>query len=84
MQSGAFTVHKASTEEAFAQVRSRAEFELKCSKEQIELVVLGVRSDLYNNNYPNQIGATGCGHKAVYVESRSGWVMNTETENAAR
>jgi len=79
MQSGAFTVHKSSTEQAFEQVRSRAEFELKCTKPQIELVVLGVRSDLYNNNYPNQIGATGCGHKAVYVETNSGWVMNTET-----
>ena len=80
MQSGGFTVHKSSTEEAFTQVKSRAEFELKCLKDQIELVVLGVRSDLYKNNYPNQIGATGCGHKAVYVESRSGgWVMNTET-----
>jgi hypothetical protein len=79
MQSGAFTVHKGSTEEAFAQVRSRAEFELKCAKDRIDLVVLGVRSDLYNNNYPNQIGATGCGHKAVYVETHAGWVMNTET-----
>jgi hypothetical protein len=79
MQSGAFTVHKASTEDAFTQVRSRAEFELKCAKDQIALVVLGVRSDLYSNNYPNQIGATGCGHKAVYVETPAGWVMNTET-----
>ena len=29
MQSGAFTVHKSSTEEALTQVRSRAELELK-------------------------------------------------------
>lgn len=85
MQSGAFTVHKSSTEQAFAEVRSRAEFEMKCSKDKIALVVLAVRSDLYNNNYPTQIGATGCDQTAVYVETRaSGWVMNTTGGAQAR
>ena len=80
VQSGAFKVHKGTFEDDSAKVRERATFEMDCPKDQIELVVLDVSTDLYNNNYPKQIGATGCGKKAIYVRTgSSGWVMNTES-----
>jgi len=83
VQSGAFKVHKASLEDASAKVTERAVFELECPKEKLELVVLGATSpDIYGNQYPNQIGVTGCDHKAIYVQTNaSGWVMNTESSN---
>jgi hypothetical protein len=28
-------------------------------------------------NIPDQIGVTGCGHRATYIASASGWVDNT-------
>lgn len=75
LQSGGFTVDQSSTEHAFEVVKNRASFELECPKDKIELTVLNVEGIPAR---AVQIGVSGCGHKAVYVSSYSGWVMNSE------
>ena len=81
IQSGEFSLEKEDTESSFSAVRARAEFETGCPKDQIELVVL----DSSKNFVPavaTQIGATGCGHKNVYVRSRSGWVLDSASRKS--
>jgi hypothetical protein len=75
IQSGGFTVREGFTEDAFEKVKGRATFDLDCPKEKLELVVLGTGLAL-GGDVPTQIGASGCGHKAVYVMTPSGWLMN--------
>ena len=75
LQSGGFTVDKSSTEHAFEVVKNRASFELECPKDKIEVTVLNAEGTPAR---ATQIGVLGCGHKAVYVASYSGWVMNSE------
>jgi len=78
MESGGFTVNKDPTERAFDEIRPRAAFELRCDQSEIRLVVLGV-----DGMDPAQIGASGCGHRVVYVTTpSSGWVMNTESSRS--
>jgi hypothetical protein len=82
MQSGGFKVFKGETEDAFENVRNRASFELQCPKEKLELVVLNIMgggdpNPSFGGRDPSQIGATGCGHRAVYLWTNEGWVMNT-------
>ena len=77
IQSGGFTVNQAQTERAFREVRNRAAFELACPPEQLQTVVLNVWG---NSDWPNQVGAAGCGKRAVYVMAPSGgWLLNNET-----
>src|SRR4051812_28677873 len=48
------------------QLRSRAEFDLQCPMDQLSLVSLG----------ENSKGVIGCGKRATYVLTPSGWIMN--------
>ena|ERR1700733_8447535 len=77
MQNGGFTVNQGMTLEAFEAVKGRASFELDCPKDKIDVVVLAAQGVV-----PEQIGATGCGHKVVYVATPSGWVVNTQSDKA--
>ena len=82
MQSGGFKVFKGETEDAFENVRNRASFELQCPKEKLELVVLNVigggdPNPSFGGRESQPDGATGCGHRAVYLWTNEGWVMNT-------
>ncbi len=75
---GAYKLDKELWERAQTEVRERASFELKCPKEQLHLTVLAVQlpSDT-SLNAAKQVGVDGCGHRLVYVVSRSGWVLNS-------
>jgi hypothetical protein len=78
VQSGGFKLNKDEVEQSFEAVKNRASFEFECPKDKLELVVLNALSSPMGDQVM-QIGATGCGHKAVYVRSVGGWVMNTES-----
>jgi hypothetical protein len=78
MASGGFTVNQAVTLHAFENVKRRASFEMGCPSEQLTVVVLEARGRGYAPE-PDQIGVSGCSRKAVYVSTRAGWVMNTQT-----
>ena len=80
IQVDGFTLVKAAVDKDFAAVTNRASFEFPCPKEQLRLVVLNVLP--YNNVFANQIGVSGCGRKAVYVQTFQGWVMNNETDSS--
>ena len=58
-------------------IRERASFDLSCPAEQLELRVLDV-----SGNFARQVGVTGCGQQAVYVDPQqtSMWVMNSAAE----
>jgi hypothetical protein len=58
-------------------VPTRAEFDLKCPKDQLQLKLLAVDDRLY---YATQIGVTGCGQSVVYVDTGSGWVANAMSD----
>lgn len=69
-------------------LRRRAAFDMGCSETEIELVPLQTRGDARHvpreeqyGNHLNvlQYGASGCGRRAVYVNSSSGWVLNAES-----
>jgi hypothetical protein len=82
---GGFFLEKSDAEWAFDQVRNRATFELHCPREKIELVVLnslsGLRGTKRNPTSAQQIGASGCEQRAVYVASHSGWVLDSTATN---
>ncbi len=75
--SGGFMVDKESVDRAFEDIRSRASFEMDCPGAQLQFTVLFLA---YGTSFPEQIGASGCNKKAVYVRIPSGWVMNTQSE----
>ncbi len=82
MQVGDTTVDKEHGEEAFAQVKTRAAFDLDCPKEKLVVVVLGVLKVDGGPDRANQIGVSGCDRKAVYVNAERyshKWVMNTDS-----
>jgi hypothetical protein len=55
----------------------RAAFEMKCPKENLELVQLNRPLD-DRNEFDTQVGVRGCGSQVVYVDVRgAGWVANT-------
>jgi hypothetical protein len=83
IQSGAFRVYRARAEFDFEEVRNRASFELRCPREQIDLVVLNVHDPVLDPHEASQMGATGCGQRAVYVLSpRSGWVLDSTSSRS--
>jgi hypothetical protein len=84
IESGGFKVDQAETERAFEQVKARAAWDFRCAPEGTEVVVLGVIDGGSWNDTPAQIGATGCGQRAVYVLTRSGWVMNNAVMDLRR
>ncbi len=62
---------------AMKAVTARASFDLSCPQDDLELVVLSTAGAL---RQANQIGARGCGHKAVYVyfSSTDSWVADSD------
>jgi hypothetical protein len=61
-------------------VPTRAEFDLKCPKDQLQLKLIAV-SD-YAPYFATQVGVTGCGQSVVYVDTPSGWVANGASQDA--
>lgn len=57
-----FTVNLNNWEKCKAAVGSRATFEFGCPVEELEMHVLGASAD-----WPNTIGVSGCGYRAVFV-----------------
>ena len=54
------------------QVIPRAVIELKCAKEALSVKVIAAR-----NRFIQQVAVEGCGKTAIYVDSNSGYVVNT-------
>jgi len=50
----------------------RASFDLDCPESELALTPLGA----------NQMGVEGCGKKAAYVATESGWVLNSESSRS--
>ena len=76
-----YQLEKEPTERAFAEIKTRAAFELECPKEQLKLTVLREK-----HGSALHVGVMGCDRRGVYVRSydRSTnsfeWLMNTATE----
>lgn len=82
MKVGDATIQKEQGEEAFAQVKTRASFDLDCPKEKLVLGVLGVLKVIGEPDKVDQIGVSGCERKAVYVNTEPyghKWVMNSDS-----
>ena len=60
-------------DEELAALRKRAAFDLSCNEKDLTIVDLGAA-------HGAQQGVSGCEHKATYVLTNSGWVMNTDSE----
>lgn len=60
-------------EEKIEYIKDRASFEMSCPKEK-----LSGRPINQNNT---QFGIVGCGKKAVYIQSQSGWKLDSLTNN---
>jgi hypothetical protein len=83
VESGGFKVQESALNEAVAKIKPRAAFDLSCGQEQIQLVVLAVargQMDTAQDTQPKQIGASGCGKKAVYIDvlDNGDWVLNSK------
>jgi hypothetical protein len=59
-------------------IRQRASFELACPPEQLQIIpVITSEWGLDHQQIATQIGVAGCGHRLVYVQTQSGWVLNS-------
>jgi hypothetical protein len=54
----------------------RAAFEMKCPREQLQLVPLNKPLD-QTAMYGDTVGVIGCGQRAVYLLTQSGWLLNS-------
>jgi hypothetical protein len=62
---------------------ARAAFDLNCPADAIKLVYFNGKPDDFIS-IGEQVGATGCGQRAVYIlSSTSGWVANSASTTAA-
>jgi hypothetical protein len=82
-QVNGFKINAFLWKDAQEKVASRATFDMKCPKPQLELTVLqvGANTDFTGGKDPTQVGVTGCGQSIVYVETPSGWVANAMSES---
>ena len=64
-----------------ASVAQRAEFDLACPAARLTIVGLSHWRNDPDASF-NQYGVTGCDRRAVYVETDSGWVLNTTSADA--
>ena len=66
---------------AMKTVTSRASFDLSCSQDELELMVLATSGA---RRLATQIGVTGCGNKAVYVyfSSTDSWIADSAVTSA--
>jgi|HubBroStandDraft_1064217.scaffolds.fasta_scaffold325194_2 hypothetical protein len=76
-QVNGFKITEVSWGAAQTDVATRAEFDMKCPKDQLQLKLLAVNDQFY---YATQMGVTGCGQSVVYVDTPSGWVANAMSE----
>ena len=82
MEVDGFRVRKNDTLSAFKTVQNRAKFDFSCTESEIKTSVLSIHNAAYGA-FVSQIGASGCGHKAVYVlvmntaNGTEQWVMNS-------
>ncbi len=61
----------------------RAAFDLGCPEDKLTVTPLNEEATDWNLHARGQVGVTGCGKKAVYVNMRgAGWVLNSESEQA--
>ena len=59
-------------------IRQRASFELNCAPEQLQIIpVITSEWGVDHQQIATQIGVAGCGHRLVYVQTQSGWVLNS-------
>jgi hypothetical protein len=77
-----FKVNAFAWKNAQEAVVPRASFDMKCPREQLQLTVLHATED-FGGGAPTQLGVTGCGQSAVYVQTfGSGWVANSSGPDA--
>ncbi len=57
-------------------LRARAPFEMNCPKDQLRIAPL-TEQTYGNTDAPLYQGALGCGRRAVYVATDSGYVLNS-------
>lgn len=80
---GLDSVDRECLERSMARIEKRAEFELSCSPDQIEVKVLEVAPLRQSSSEfylcPQLVGVSGCGHRVVYVNMDGTWLMNTES-----
>jgi hypothetical protein len=75
---GRFDLYEEVWTHASTDVKTRAAFELKCPEKDLTLTVLKATMCGWDNEgCAQQIGAEGCGRRLVYVDSPSGWVLNS-------
>jgi hypothetical protein len=82
VESGGFQVSQEYLNADLAQIRPRAVFAFGCPADKIEFVVLGVdaghdMAGLPLTARPGQIGASGCGHRGIFVEGHEGWALTS-------
>jgi len=81
MASGGFHVSQEWFRQDMDAIRPKAAFAFNCPGEQIEGVVLAVNPEQLAA--PSQIGASGCGHRAIFVAHSSGWTIASDTTSSA-
>jgi hypothetical protein len=62
--------------ESFDKVYPRASFDMDCSKDKLDLIIINANQQ----GYPETIGVRGCDKKAVYVrpDRQTNWVLNSD------
>lgn len=81
VKSGVFGIDQDYVDRDFPQLKRRAAFNLNCPEDQISLVTLAAVPE-FQANRPTQVGADGCGHRAVYVKRPGEWLMNSSSATA--
>jgi hypothetical protein len=80
---GQFEMDKERWERDQGEIRSRASFESHCPADQLQLTVLTARQGLgpWGNmssaQWAKEVGVTGCGHQAVYINPNGVWELNS-------
>ena len=74
---GKYQLLKDNWERDSEELKNRGAFELKCEPKDLSLTVLAVVYPGKGPNQPKQVGVEGCGHRAVYVTSDHGWLLNS-------
>jgi hypothetical protein len=79
-----FKVNAMEWTDAQEKVVSRAAFDMKCAKDQLQLTVVQVGDsvDFSGGHFPQQVGVTGCGQSVVYVRSPAGWLANSSSQDS--
>lgn len=60
---------------------SRAAFDLNCSEGNLKTTQIDGSTSYLGTSPVGTIGVEGCGKKAVYVNTVSGWILNSKVSN---